>query len=131
MLPDIHNRPERRLYDKVLYEQHIDRVKNMLPTVDTGPPRKHPMSNRKIIDDFRMKKKIEKENYNILLRIAKSIQTTSIDNTLSPYINNHREFKRKLTRTRKRLEHEKITKDNQLLLKRIIEVPPSVTKYIS
>jgi hypothetical protein len=121
MLPDIHNRPERRLYDKVLYEQHIDRVKNML----------HPMSNRKIMDDFRMKKKIEKENYNILLRIAKSIQTTSIDNKLSPYINNHREFKKKLSRTRKRLEHEKITKDNQLLLKRIIEVPPSVTKYIS
>ena len=130
MLPDIHNRPERRLYDKVLYEQHLDRVQNMLPTIDTGPPRKHPLSNRKIMNDLRMKKKIEKENRNILFHIAKTIQTSSLVNKLSPYVINHRVFKKKLSRTRKRLEQEKITKNNQLLLKRIQEVPPNITKYI-
>lgn len=131
MLPDIHNKPERKLYDKILYEQHVARVKNMLPTIDNKPPRKHPLSNRKIIEENRKRKEIEKENFNILIRIAKSVQTSSLDNKLSQYINRHRQFKRKLTMKRKLIEHKKITMNNHKLLKRIIEVQPNVTKYIS
>jgi len=131
MLPDIHNKPERKLYDKILYEQHVTRVKNMLPTIDNRPPRKHPLSNRKIMEENRKRREIEKENFNILLRIAKSVQTSSLDNKLSRYINRHRQFKRKLTMKRKLIEHRKITMNNHKLLKRIIEVQPNVTKYIS
>lgn len=131
MLPDIHNKPERKLYDKILYEQHVTRVKNILPTIDNRPPRKHPLSNRKIMEENRKRREIEKENFNILLRIAKSVQTSSLDNKLSRYINRHRQFKRKLTMKRKLIEHKKITMNNHKLLKRIIEVKPNVTKYIS
>lgn len=131
MLPDIHNKPERKLYDKILYEQHVTRVKNMLPTIDNRPPRKHPLSNRKIMEENRKRREIEKENFNILLRIAKSVQTSSLDNKLSRYINRHRQFKRKLTMKRKLIEHKKTTMNNHKLLKRIIEVQPNVTKYIS
>ena len=131
MLPDIHNKPERKLYDKILYEQHVTRVKNMLPTIDNRPPRKHPLSNRKIMEENRKRREIEKENFNILLRIAKSVQTSSLDNKLSQYINRHRQFKRKLSMKRKLIEHKKITMNNHKLLKRIIEVQPNVTKYIS
>lgn len=131
MLPDIHNKPERKLYDKILYEQHVTRVKNILPTIDNRPPRKHPLSNRKIMEENRKRREIEKENFNILIRIAKSVQTSSLDNKLSQYINRHRQFKRKLTMKRKLIEHKKITMNNHKLLKRIIEVKPNVTKYIS
>lgn len=130
MLPDIHNKPERKLYDKILYEQHVTRVKNMLPTIDNRPPRKHPLSNRKIMEENRKRRKIEKENFNILLRIAKSVQTSSIDNKLSKDINRCRKFKKQLTMKRKLSEHRKIITNNHKLLKRIIEVQPSVTKYI-
>jgi len=126
MLPDIHNRPERKLYDKLLYEQHIHRIKNILPTIDTSCPKKHPLSNRKIIDDLRLKKKIEKENSELLLRLAKTIQTSSIDNKLSPYINNYRKFKSKLSKIRQKSNNDKITKENKELLKRIIEVSPTL-----
>ena len=130
MLPDIHNKPERKLYDKILYEQHVTRVKNILPTIDNRPPRKHPLSNRKIMEENRTRKKIEQENFNILIRIAKSVQTSSIDNKLSKHINRYRKFKKQLTMKRKLSEHRKIIINNHKLLKRIIEVQPSVTKYI-
>ena len=126
MIPDIHNRPERKLYDKILYEQHLDRIKNILPTIDNKAPRKHPLSNRKQIEDTQRYKKIEKENSNILLRIAKTIQKSSIDNALSPHIESYRKFQHKLIQNRNKVYNNKITKENQLLLKRIIEVRPTI-----
>ena len=83
------------------------------------------------MEENRKRREIEKENFNILLRITKSVQTSSLDNKLSRYINRHRQFKRKLSMKRKLIEHKKITMNNHKLLKRIIEVQPNVTKYIS
>ena len=40
-------RPERRGYAKLNYEQHLERLKNMKPTVECGPPREHPFSNKR------------------------------------------------------------------------------------
>ena len=39
-------RPERRGYDKVIYEQHVARIKTMAPTVDTKSPHEKPFSNK-------------------------------------------------------------------------------------
>ena len=101
-------------------------MNNILPTIDNKPPKKHPLSNRKQIEDIQRDKKIEKENSNILLRIAKAIQKSSIDNELSPHIETYRQFKHKLIKNRNRVNNNKITKENQLLLKRIIEVKPTI-----
>ena len=43
-------RPERRGYAKLNYEQHVDRIKAMKPTIDCGPPRAHPLSNKREMD---------------------------------------------------------------------------------
>ena len=40
-------RPERRGYAKANYEQHIERVKSMKATIDCGPPRAHPFTNKR------------------------------------------------------------------------------------
>ena len=39
-------RPDRKGFDIILYQQHQDRLKKMKPTVDCGPPRPHPLSNK-------------------------------------------------------------------------------------
>lgn len=43
-------RPERKGYDVIIYQQHMDRLKKMQPTVDSGPPRPHPLSNKREMD---------------------------------------------------------------------------------
>ncbi len=43
-------RPERKGYDVIIYQQHVDRLKKMQPTVDAGPPRQHPLSNKREMD---------------------------------------------------------------------------------
>lgn len=43
-------RPERKGYDVIIYQQHVDRLKKMEPTVDAGPPREHPLSNKREMD---------------------------------------------------------------------------------
>lgn len=43
-------RSERKGYDVIIYQQHVDRLKKMSPTVDSGPPREHPLSNKREMD---------------------------------------------------------------------------------
>ena len=47
-------RPDRKGYDKLSYEQHVERLKSMKPTVDNAPPRPHPLSNKREIDKVRI-----------------------------------------------------------------------------
>jgi hypothetical protein len=126
MLPNIHERTERKLYDKILYEQHLHRIKTMLPTIDNSPPRKQPVSNRRLMEHIRKTRKIDFENKELLIRLAKCVQKSSIDNKLSPHIISHQKFKTKLSRTRAQLEANKITTENQMLLNRIINIPPTM-----
>lgn len=118
-------RPERRGYDKMNYEEHCARIKNMGPTVDTGPPRAHPLSNKREMDKLREFANIEYDNKLLLERLAKVVQQKTIDNEIHKSVKMHAEFKAKLGLTKKRLEMQKITEENQRLLKRIQEVPPA------
>ena len=43
-------RPERTGYQKIIHQQHVERIKGMKPTVDCGPPRPHPLSNKGVMD---------------------------------------------------------------------------------
>lgn len=43
-------RSERRGFEKTLYDQHVDRVRNMKGAVDMAPPRAHPLGNKGEID---------------------------------------------------------------------------------
>ena len=118
-------RPERRGYDKMNYEQHIERVHNMGATLDCGPPRAHPLSNKREKDKLREFANIEFDNKLLLERLAKVVQQKTIDNEIHKSVKMHAQFKAKLGLTKKRLEMQKITEENQRLLKRIQEVPPA------
>ena len=53
------------------------------------------------------------------------MQNKSIDNEIHKSVAMHAQFKKKLGLTKKRLEMQKLTEENQRLLKRIQEVPPA------
>ena len=118
-------RPERRGYDAIIYQQHLDRIKSMKPTVDSGPPREHPFSNKREMEKLRFTSMIEMDNRLMLERLAKVVQNKSIDNEIHKSVAMHAAFKKKLGLTKKRLHMQKITEENQRLLKRIQEVPPA------
>lgn len=68
---------------------------------------------------------IEFDNKLLLERLAKVVQHKSIDNEIHHSIAFHQNFKKKLGVTKKRIEMQKITEENQRMLKRIQEVPPA------
>jgi len=97
----------------------------MKPTVDAGPPREHPFSNKREMEKLRYTSVIEMDNRLMLERLAKVVQHKSIDNEIHKSVAMHAAFKKKLGLTKKRLHMQKITEENQRLLKRIQEVPPA------
>ena len=126
MQPFMRQRSERRLYDKILYEQHLERMKSMLPTIDNNEPRKHPFNHRRLRELIAQTRKIEKENIQILQNIAIAIQKSNIENTLSNHVQNIRNFKKQLYRVKRKNELQKITNENLQLLSRIQTVPPTI-----
>lgn len=61
----------------------------------------------------------------MLERLAKVVQNKSIDNEIHKSVEMHARFKKKLILTKKRIEMQKLTEENQRILKRIQEVPPA------
>jgi hypothetical protein len=118
-------RPERRGYALLCFQQHTDRIKNMKGTVDCGPPREHPLGNKSEMDKRRNFASIEFDNKLLLERLAKIVQKKTIDNEIHESVATHATFKAKLGLTKKRLEMQRITEENQRLLRRIQEVPPA------
>jgi hypothetical protein len=118
---------QRKSYDKILYEQHVERVKNMLPTIDNSTPRRHPFNDNRRLEDRIVKyRKIQQENMKLLMNIAKTIQKSSIDNKLSKHVKNTQNFHRRLLRIKRNNELKQITDENRQLLKRIQTVPPTI-----
>lgn len=118
---------QRKSYDKILYEQHVERVKNMLPTIDNSTPRRYPFNDNRRLEDRIVKyRKIQQENLKLLMNIAKTIQKSSIDNKLSKHVKNTQDFHRRLLRIKRNNELKQITDENRQLLKRIQNVPPTI-----
>lgn len=118
-------RPERKGYDVIIFNQHLDRIKTIAPTVDCGPPRQHPLSNKREMDKRRELLNIEFDNKLMLERLAKVIQHKSIDNEIHKSVDFHQKFKKKLSLQQKRAKMQRLTEENQQMLKRIQEVPPA------
>jgi hypothetical protein len=111
-------------------------MQEMKPLVDCGPPRKAPMAKRKEIERVivvlsglilfncrvylqrRQYAAIELDNRLILERLAKVMQHKTIDNDPPP----SKAIGRQQAR---RLELQRITQENQRLLKRIQETEPA------
>lgn len=68
---------------------------------------------------------IEFDNKLLLERLAKVVQHKSIDNEIHKSVEMHAKFKKKLGMTLKRSQMQRLTEENQQILKRIQEVHPA------
>lgn len=99
------------------FEDHTRRMLEMKSVVDCGPPRGQPVSKRKEIERMRQHALIEFDNRLVLERLAKVMQVKSIDNDAPRSKSIGRQQAR-------RLELQRITQENQRLLRRIQETEP-------
>lgn len=118
------SRPERRGYDKILYEQHLERVSSVKHVIDTSAPRQHPFNHRSLRERIAKLKRIDVDNMHILQRIANAIQDTRIDNKLDTHINEYSKFTQRLYHVVHQSRLKQITDENLNLLKRIQTVKP-------
>jgi hypothetical protein len=137
MLPiinsNVNRRSDRNPYEQFLYEQHIQRVKNILPVLKThilaNEDKKESISTNFITNkwkkdnDYKIKK-LEEENKVILENIRNSNKLTTIDNKLDIHILTVRKFKKDLYLRGKKLRFRKIVEENRKLLQRIVNVEP-------
>ena len=68
---------------------------------------------------------IEYDNKLLLERLATIVQTKSVDNQIQQSTAIHATFKVEMLRHKKRLEIQRITTENQRILRRLQEVPPA------
>ena len=109
--------PERTGYKKMLYEQHLERVKNSKPIVDTGPPTVYPYGNKWQIKAQIEQRKIEIENNQLVDRIINHEKT--IDNELDTYIDDYAYFKRKMNIQKNIFDTNLINQQNKKLFSRL------------
>ena len=113
--------PERTGYKKILYEQHLERIKNSKPIVDTGPPTVYPYGNKWQIKAQIEQRKIEIENNQLVDRIVNNTEKT-IDNELDTYIEDYAYFKRKMTIQKNIFDTNLINQQNKKLVDRLCNV---------
>ena len=113
--------PDRSGYKKILYEQHLERIKNSKPIVDTGPPTVYPYGNKWQIKAQIEQRKIEIENNQLVDRIVNNTEKT-IDNELDTYIEDYAYFKRKMTIQKNIFDTNLINQQNKKLVDRLCNV---------
>lgn len=109
--------PERTGYKKMLYEQHLERVKNSKPVVDTSPPNVYPYGNKWQIKAQIEQRKIEIENNQLVDRIINNDKT--VDNELDTYIEDYAYFKRKMNIQKNIFDTNLINQQNKKLFSRL------------
>ena len=119
----IHSKP-RTGYDKKIYQQHLDRIKNVKKTIDNNEPKKKTFINKYKVENKINENRIQYENRLMLERIAKSIQSHQLDNSQSKSHTLHYQFMRKLSNEKRIRNMNEITQNNHKLLDNIVNVRP-------
>lgn len=117
-------RPERRGFDQMLYEQHRQRLRKIAPLIDNKKPAEKPFSDRWEQEKRREFDRIDVDNKFMLERLAKAVEKGRIDNKMHKSIDFHRNFKAQQQINHRRHKLAEVTRENQELLKRIQEIPP-------
>ena len=101
------------------HSEHMERIRNMRPVVDAGPPRELPLSGKKEIERRRFLERVEKSNRELLDRLGKAMEKKNIDNE------RHDKIKfQSLQAGLKKVELARVTTENHMLLSRIQSAIP-------
>lgn len=117
-------------YDKLLYTQHIERMKNIKKTIDNEEPIKKKYVNKYKAEQKLFDSRIQYENRMMLERIAKNIQEHQLDNTPSKSHQLHYSFMRKMSCEKRLRELKTIQQNNQKLLYNIQNAQPEYNRNV-
>lgn len=102
-------------------ERHRRSLKNMKSTLDTRkPPRQLPSARHIRVQRAKEQEYavIEMENRKLLEKMTKYTKST-VDNKLDPFVKRQMKYSSHLKKVGRRLDQEKIAKENELILHRI------------
>lgn len=117
-------RPERKGYNLILYQQHIDRVKNAKSSLDTSKPKKLTFSKKWECQHNRNVDHINNSNYKLVDRLINV--TSSLDNKPNKHMKEVIAFKNKMVIHKRNMEMQKLVCENILLNDRLKTVKPSI-----
>jgi len=117
---EMSKRQDRKGYNKRLYEQHLERLKNIKPTVDNREPKHLPYSKKWENEYNRNVDAIHDSNMKLVTRLIN--KTSCIDNKLDRRMKEVSDFKRQMIFHKRRMEMEKIVSENVILLNRLKNV---------
>jgi len=115
----VKTRPERSGYKKILYDKHLERLKNSKSVIDIGPPRVFPYVNKWKTEYNITNKRIAQENKNLVDRIINSTSNNTIDNELDTYIEDYAYLKRKMVIQKQIFDTNLINQQNIILANRL------------
>ena len=124
MVPIIRQRNERTGYNQLMYEQHLRRVEQMKPTVDNiHAPRLKPIPKYRIEHNVN-KRKIEKENSEMLQRLCQTESTVDCRQHIS--VVRQLRLKKQMASVSHRMNIDKINNENHRLLDTLCHVRSSI-----
>ena len=124
MKPIFRQRNERTGFNKIMYEQHLRRVEQMKPSVDSHyTPILKPIPKYSI-DHNANNQKIEKEYTELLLRLYQT--EPCVDCRQHMAVVRQLRLKKQLASVSHKIHTDKINKENQRLLDALREVRPSI-----
>ena len=124
MVPIIRQRNERTGYNQLMYEQHLRRVEQMKPTVDNiHTPTLKPIPKYRIEHNVN-KRKIEKENSEMLQRLCQTESTVDCRQHIS--VVRQLRLKKQMASVSHRMNIDKINNENHRLLDTLCHVRSSI-----
>ena len=118
-------RSERIGVEKIMYEQHVERLKNVRPVTDCHfyGPKIRPIP-RYADENSRFRKRVEKENVHLLTRLSRVKSGTATHHHMS--IVRQLRWKQYLLHVERVERLKRITQQNQRLLRNIQTVKPVI-----
>ena len=117
-------RQDRKGYQQILYDHHIERLLNAKPSIDNSKPPRLPISKKWENEYNRKIDKINNSNYKLVDRLINV--NSCLDNKQDRHMKEVIEFKNKMIIHKRNHEMEKIVGENILLTERLKKVKPTI-----
>ena len=117
-------RQDRKGYVKLLYEQHLERLKKMKSTIDNTTPPSLPVS-KKWENEYNRKIDTINDSNNKLVNRLVNVRS-GVDNKPDKHIQKIQTFKQNMVLHKRKMEMEKLVSENLVLLDRLRTITTTI-----
>jgi len=117
-------RQDRKGYKQILYEQHLERLKNIKSSIDNSKPSQLPLSKKWENDYNRKIDNINNSNRKLVNRLINV--GSYLDNKQDKHMKEVADFKQKMVVHKRKKEMENLCIENILLFDRLKTISPTI-----